>query len=201
MRRNPWLSASPTVGGLPLWAQSPEAVVAPRPQISDDALLDNALLNRYEGDKPLPALDHFRQEIGVDPAVVQPVEDLQNEQGKALYGRWSPEQNRIEIEANAPKAIKMGAIAHEYAHKADDYSDASMRYNDPLRDEFPSGGNVSPSHHRDFLRFEPQMGQSIDAQRGIENGWPVNPEIIDQYPWLARVRAQSSNPLANPWVK
>lgn len=184
------LPPSPAIsGGLPLWAATPDQAVSPRSQLGDDTMLGTAMLNRYEGQPARGVMNSMSEDMIPNTSVrtVMHPNGLLKANGDKTFGMYLPGTQSIHLDASAPAYEQMTTYPHELAHAADNIRGLPMNQ--------PAG----PTHHADYVNFEPEMAQNLDATRAIEQGWPVNPAIMQRYPYLNKIKSQSSNRLASPW--
>lgn len=189
---NPWQPRPEINGGTPLWAADPEQVIAPRPQWDDDTLLALSLMDRYPGQGKSGIMDSYQEDLlpnTIVPVTTHP-KGLFDSTGRQLYGRYSPEEGAVHLNTAVDPVEQLAAFPHELGHALDDFQSYDFGAGHPT-------GDVE--HHKYFVRFEPEMAQSIEAQKAIEQGLPVHPAILARYPWLRDVKPASSNRLANPW--
>lgn len=118
--------------------------------------------------------------------------------GEPAYGVYSPKRNTFTADKYTAPADKLATAMHEFAHLADTAN--GMYSYTPGATNSDSGLN-NPNHHKDFVNFEGEMPLIMAAQNNIEHGLPVDPALLDRYPQLRDVRAQSSNYLAVPWKR
>ncbi len=180
---------------LPLWAAEPSAVAAERPMELNNRLLVNTMRERYPDQGNEQIMESYRQDLGGGPTP-EFHNGMRLQSGAPLAGKFQPDYAqgvapKIYINSKIDPDQQLAAYPHELAHFGDQGAGGG--------DYFPPDTHRHDMHHRDFVSFEPQMAQSMDAQAAIENGLPVRRSVMEAYPWLTHVKANSSNRLASPW--
>lgn len=192
-----------------LWEQDPGENLK-RDAKNDDGWFDmeQALKLRYGVDQnghmdPWSTGDRFQKEIGLGPQKITVDPDSQELQkelwdnvhsGKKMItqGRYFPKTDHIDLLQSGDPNTQADTLVHELGHAADNDLSGIFRNDD---------GNPNASfHHAHFAHFEPEMAQNLQTQSALELGLPVNPNILERYPWLKQVKPQSSNLLTNPWT-
>lgn len=187
--------------GRPLHAIDPEENLLDTNQYQSAQKLSQAMAARYQSYSPWLAAQKTAAEILPNTEVhAHLVPHLQSAQGGEIGGVYHPANKYIELntspyfgfagnyQPNTPM-LQAANLVHEVGHAADDTAGFKT----------PDGWNPGLFHHRDFVQLEPELAQTMDTQRAIEHGWPVNAKILDRYPWLKELAPNASNKLATPW--
>lgn len=174
---NPWGLGAPLAG-------------PPTEQEHESELLGAALKRRY-GNAEWPGLpERMMDDMGMRKQRLKlRLEPGMLTQDKVL-GTFTPETGRTRIATDMSNNAMDATLAHELAHMADHV------FQTPAVNQ---GSQQTRLHHSNFANFEPEMAKSIDEQQAIELGLPPNPALLGKYPWLRKVKKNSSNRLASPW--
>ncbi len=139
------------------------------------------------------AADLLHKDMGLEPAKIR-----FNAEADLDPGTMGGYGNRnLYVSSRLRGADKLPTISHELGHAADDLHEG-------YQTEAPARGPRSQSdeatmHHKHFVNFDMEFPLVLSAQRNIEQGDPINPELYQRFPYLRKVVPQSSNRLANPW--
>lgn len=164
-------------------------------------LLSDSIQKRYGKITPnnwVDTLDRVYKDMGLSKYNTEINPSLENlKVGKApVYGLYDFTKNQLTLDRNQLAAQKVATGMHELGHMADMASDF---YALSKGAKTPGAGLDNPNHHRDFVNFEAEMPLVMESQNYIENGIPVDKEVMDRYPQLKKVVPKSSNMLAVPW--